>query len=69
MAGLPTAIELEFRDGTRSVPPHVVEILRGVETFRFTYEQAMAEGNKRMEARVVGDHMNSIIRTHFGTQR
>jgi hypothetical protein len=69
MTPLPRSIEVEFRDGRRPVPPHVAELLAGIETFRMTYEQSIAAANRRMESRVVDNAMSSILRTHFGDQR
>ena len=46
-----------FRDGARQVPPHVVDMLRGIPTETLTWEDAMNRANSAMLSR----HLSSII--------
>jgi hypothetical protein len=57
--------ELVFRDGKRSVPPHLADMMSGMDTLRFTYSEAIDRVNNRLAAdfanstfdRIVGDHL------------
>jgi len=46
-AELPSGHELRFTTGPRIVPGHVATMLTGIETERFTYEEAMMRANRR----------------------
>lgn len=56
---------LVFRDGPREVPEHVETVLSGFELYRFTYEEAMAKANRRMESDVIRKAQNKLIGEHF----
>ena len=58
-------IELEFRDGKRVVPEYLVAILSGLETFRMTYDEAIAEANKVMERNHVAAAMSNVRTEHL----
>jgi len=58
--------ELEFRDGKRLVPVHLYRIMRSMETYRLTYEEAVRACNDRMLGDVVNGHHRRIIDEHFG---
>jgi len=57
--------ELVFRDGKRTVPPHLADMMAGMDTLRFTYSEAIDRVNNRLAAdfanstfdRIVGDHL------------
>lgn len=52
---VPTDAQVHFRDGVRWVPQHVAEMLSGIETGMFTFEQAMAQANQaRLNSYVKG---------------
>ena len=55
---------LKFRDGERSVPDHVAAMLRDVETFRLTYEQAMKAANEQLINEEVRGRMTDLIDRH-----
>lgn len=55
---VPTDMQIHFRDGTRWVPTHVAEMLSGIETGLFTFEDAMAQANQA--------RLNSYIRSQLG---
>ena len=59
------SIELEFRDGKRVVPEYLVAILSGLETFRMTYDEAIAEANKVMERNHVAAAMSNVRTEHL----
>lgn len=54
-----------FRDGPREVPEHVEAMLRGLEVYRMTYQEAIAAANHRAEAAVVSKVMAKTISDHF----
>jgi hypothetical protein len=56
-----------FRDGPRDVPEHVEAMLRGIEAYKLTYEDAIAAANRRAEGQVVEKVMNKMISEHFRT--
>jgi hypothetical protein len=58
-------VELEFRDGKRVVPDYIAALLAGIETFRLTYEEAIAEANKRAEADFINAQQDRILAAHF----
>lgn len=46
-----------FRDGSRQVPPHVVDMLRGIPTETLTYQEAMTA----MNASMLNRHISSLL--------
>jgi len=58
-------VELDFRDGRFAVPAHLAVLMADLETFRFTYKDAVAEANKRMQSNVIGDAMSKHVLGHF----
>lgn len=58
-------MELEFRDGKRVVPDYIAALLAGIETFRLTYEEAIAEANKKSEADFINAQQDRILAAHF----
>lgn len=57
--------DLTFRDGVRTVPDHVEALLSGLETWRYTYREAMRIANNNL----LGDHVDQaqrrLIQEHF----
>lgn len=58
-------LELEFRDGWRFVPEHLVNELRLLETHTMTYEQAVAAADAARLNRWLGDQQHRIIAGHM----
>lgn len=56
---------LEFRDGSREVPDYLEPILRGLETFRMTYEEALREANRKMLADHINAQHDRIVSAHL----
>jgi hypothetical protein len=48
--------EVEFRDGPRNVPDHVRDMMSGLDTHKFTYEEAV----RLAEKKIVRDRLNQI---------
>lgn len=60
---------LEFRDGKRSVAPHVYDLLANVETYRLTYEEAMNVANKGLFSTHVEKKHAEFVSRHFKENR
>ena len=60
---------LEFRDGPRFVPDHVEQLMKGIETYRMSYDEAIAVANRRLLSDHVDRAVTKIKRDHFGTVR
>lgn len=54
-----------FRTGEREVPEYIAARFAGIETRHLTYEQAMAEANKREMANYLNREQNRVIKGHF----
>lgn len=65
MAELPQWTEIEFRDGKRLVPEYISALLSGIETYRFTYEEAIARANQKVESDFVNAQQDRILAAHF----
>ena len=55
-------VELEFRDGARVVPVYLADLMGGIETFRYTFEEARSLANNRLAS----DHLNRVQRQIIG---
>jgi hypothetical protein len=56
-----------FRDGTRTVPDHVDDMITasGIETWQYTYQQAMDLANQALLKEHLAKIQRDIIREHF----
>lgn len=57
--------EVQFRDEKREVPEHVRLLLLGIETYKLTYEQAIAEANDKLVRDRLNQVQADILRSHF----
>jgi hypothetical protein len=57
--------ELPFRDGRRSVPPHLVDMMSGMDTIRFTYSEAIDRVNQRMTRDHINIAYDNVVAGHF----
>jgi hypothetical protein len=55
-------VELEFRDGKRYVPQYLADMMGGIETYRYTYEEARSLANNRLS----DDFLNRAQRQAIG---
>lgn len=62
---IPSATEFDFRDGRRSVPEHLVPLMRRIETFRLVYAEAVSECNRLMQSDVINAEQDRILAAHF----
>lgn len=56
---------LEFRNGPREVLDHIAVHMRGMETFKVTYEEALAEVNKKLQRDFINSAADKVINEHF----
>jgi hypothetical protein len=56
--------ELEFRDGTRLVPLHLASLMTGMETYRFTYREAIDLANQNHLKQWLNGQQQQILRRH-----
>jgi hypothetical protein len=57
--------EIEFRDGKRTVPDYIAALLTGIETHRLTYDDAIAEANRKTEADFINAQQERVLAAHF----
>jgi len=61
--------EVVFRDGKREVPNHLAALMSELDTYKLTYEEAVAAANKKL----VSDHLDKtfgkIVSQHFENWR
>lgn len=61
--------QVQFRDGKRDVPPHLAELMDGIDAYRLTYDEAVDKVN----AKLLADHLNKIagdaVSQHFRDNR
>ena len=62
---LPEAREIEFRDGKRSVPEYLADLMAGLDTIRFTYDEAVARVNNSLAADHANRAVDRIVQSHF----
>jgi len=60
---------LEFRDGSREVPAHLAALMTGMETFRFTYREALGKVNDNLFSSWLNGKQDAILRRHFNENR
>lgn len=60
-------MEIEFRTGKREVSDYIGEMLVGfgIKTHRLTFDQAIAEMNRRMEGNVINRAFDRLVDQHF----
>ena len=61
----PDPNELVFRDGRRTVPPYLVDLMSGIDTVRYTYDEAVQQVNQTMTRNYVNGIADNIVRTHL----
>ena len=54
--------KVEFRTGFREVPDHVAALMRNLETWQMTYEEAVEKSNWKMAADYANKVQDSMIR-------
>jgi hypothetical protein len=58
-------MNLPFRDGAREVPDHIGLWMRDIDTARLTYEEALAEMNKKQESDFLNRAAGRFVMSHF----
>ena len=62
-------MRVQFRTGERELPEHLALAMNGIETFRMTFDEAIAEVNRRQMGEYVGNAQRSLLRQHFDVGR
>lgn len=57
--------EMEFRDGKRLVPEYLAVLMRGIETHRLTYEQAIDTANRKALSDNLNAQQDRVLAAHF----
>ena len=58
-------MEIEFRDGMRVVPEYLANLMGGIETHRYTYEQVIQMVNNGMVNNALFQKQTNMISKHF----
>jgi hypothetical protein len=61
-------MQLEFRDGKREVLDHLAVLMRDMETFRMTYQEALDEANKKLQTDFINTAADKFVQEHFRTR-
>lgn len=61
--------EVEFRDGTRVVAAYLANMLAGIDTYRYTFDQAVDIANRRLEADFLNAQQDRALAAHFRERR
>lgn len=62
---LPEAREIQFRDGPKVVPEYLADLMVGLDTIRFTYDEAVAAVNNTLSADHANRAIEGLIANHF----
>lgn len=60
-------MKVQFRTGERAVPDHLATAMTGMETYKMTFDEAVAELNRRQMGDYFGRAQRSLIRGHLET--
>lgn len=56
----------QFRTGYQDIPDHLDEIMPA-DTSNMTFDEAIQAANRRMEAAVIGQAHDDLVKQHFRT--
>lgn len=57
--------DIEFRDGTKFVPDHLAEMMRGLPTHTMTLEEATNAANNSLVTTAFGQARQRMVTQHF----
>lgn len=57
--------EMVFRDGKRTVTPYLADLMAGMDTVRFTYDEAVDRVNNRLAADYASSAVDKIVQSHL----
>jgi hypothetical protein len=60
--------QVEFRNETREIPDYLAEMMRGIETYKLTYDEAVEQANQRALGGHVERAFDAMRRDHFRTK-
>lgn len=58
-------MQLEFREGRREVLDHLAVYMRDMETFKMTYDEAVAKVNQKLQSDYINKAYDSVIDGHM----
>ena len=58
-------MQLEFRDGPREVLDHLAVHMKGMETFRMTYPEAVEAVNRKLQKDFIDRAADAVVSEHF----
>lgn len=61
--------QLIFRDGARDVPDHVEALLKGIDTYKLNFDDAIAAANRKLMNEYLGKSVDKMINDHFRVRR
>jgi len=56
---------VEFRTGEQEVPDHLAEMMKGIDTYTMTYDEAIEAMNRKLENDYVSREMNKVVDQHM----
>lgn len=64
-------VEVEFRDGVRSVPAHLVSniAISGIDPVAHTFEEAVRIADKAIERNFINNAQTRMVNRHFSEHR
>lgn len=60
---------VQFREGEREIPDYLAALMASFETYRFTYEEALAKVNSELVNDLFRKEMNRVTQDHFKKDR
>lgn len=54
-----------FRDGAREVPDHVESLLKGIDTYKLNFDDAISAANRRLMNDYLGKSVDKLVSDHF----
>lgn len=61
--------EVEFRDGMHWVPDHLSDMMQGLDTHRYTKDEAIYQANQRLSRDHLAKIQHDTIAEHFKNRR
>jgi hypothetical protein len=60
-------VKVEFRDGEKEIPDYLADMMRGIETYRLTLDEAIQEANRQALSRHINQAADKIVSEHLAT--
>lgn len=56
---------VQFRDGARELPEHLAELMAAIDTYKLTYDDAVAEANRKLMSDHLDKTLRKVVSQHF----